>query len=180
MPSLDEGAFLLMPTSMPHAGLAQNRETLALLDMAVAAIPEVESVVGKLGRTESALDPAPISMYENIINYKSEYLTDEDGQRIRFAKEDGEFLKDEKGYLIPDEDGSYFRQWREEIKSPDDIWNEIIKATQLPGVTSAPKLQPIETRLIMLQTGMRAPMGIKVKGQTWLPLKLLELSWKVF
>lgn len=164
MPSLDEGAFLLMPTSMPHAGLAQNRETLALLDMAVAAIPEVESVVGKLGRTESALDPAPISMYENIINYKSEYLTDEDGQRIRFAKEDGEFLKDEKGNLIPDEDGSYFRQWREEINSPDDIWNEIIKATKLPGVTSAPKLQPIETRLIMLQTGMRAPMGIKVKG----------------
>ncbi|MFT6214397.1 MAG: Cu(I)/Ag(I) efflux system membrane protein CusA/SilA [Roseivirga sp.] len=164
MPSLDEGAFLLMPTSMPHAGITQNRETLRLLDMAVAAIPEVESVVGKLGRTESALDPAPISMYENIINYKSEYLTDEDGQRVRFAKEDDAYLRDEKGDLIPDEDGVYFRQWREEIKSPDDIWNEIIKATRLPGVTSAPKLQPIETRLIMLQTGMRAPMGIKVKG----------------
>jgi len=50
------------------------------------------------------------------------------------------------------------------IKSPDDIWDEIVKATKIPGVTSAPRLQPIETRLIMLQTGMRAPMGIKVYG----------------
>jgi len=67
--------------------------------------------------------------------------------------------------LAPDDDGEYFRNWRPEIQSPDDIWNEIIRVTKLPGVTSAPKLQPIETRLIMLQTGMRAPMGIKVKGQ---------------
>ncbi|MGB7841732.1 MAG: efflux RND transporter permease subunit, partial [Salinimicrobium sp.] len=54
--------------------------------------------------------------------------------------------------------------WRPKIQSSDDIWNEIVKVTRLPGVTSAPKLQPIETRLVMLQTGMRAPMGIKVKG----------------
>ena len=67
--------------------------------------------------------------------------------------------------MIPDEDGEYFRNWRPNIQSPDDIWNEIVKVTKLPGVTSAPKLQPIETRLVMLQTGMRAPMGIKVKGQ---------------
>lgn len=164
MPALGEGAFLLMPTSMPHAGIAQNKETLRLLDMAVTAIPEIESVVGKFGRTESALDPAPISMYENVINYKSEYITDENGRRLRFEKENGEFVRDEQGNLILDQRGSYFRQWRDEIKSPDDIWNEIVRATKLPGVTSAPKLQPIETRLVMLQTGMRAPMGIKVKG----------------
>lgn len=164
MPALGEGAFLLMPTSMPHAGIAQNKETLRLLDMAVTAIPEIESVVGKFGRTESALDPAPISMYENVINYKSEYITDENGRRLRFEKENGEFVRDKEGNLILDQRGSYFRQWRDEIKSPDDIWNEIVRVTKLPGVTSAPKLQPIETRLVMLQTGMRAPMGIKVKG----------------
>lgn len=164
MPALGEGAFLLMPTSMPHAGIAQNKETLRLLDMAVTAIPEIESVVGKFGRTESALDPAPISMYENVINYKSEYITDENGRRLRFKKEEGKFVRDDLGNLILDQRGSYFRQWREEIKSPDDIWNEIVRVTKLPGVTSAPKLQPIETRLVMLQTGMRAPMGIKVKG----------------
>src|SRR5690606_30189067 len=76
----------------------------------------------------------------------------------------GNYVKDENGDLIPDKNGRYFRQWRDHIHSPDDIWNEIVNATKLPGVTSAPKLQPIETRLIMLQTGMRAPMGIKVKG----------------
>lgn len=63
-----------------------------------------------------------------------------------------------------DKRGRYLRNWRSHVKSPDDIWNEIVKASQLPGVTSAPKLQPIETRLVMLQTGMRAPMGIKVYG----------------
>src|SRR5690606_6505148 len=65
---------------------------------------------------------------------------------------------------IADENGEYYRNWRNHIKSPDDIWNEIVNVTKLPGVTSAPKLQPIETRLVMLQTGMRAPMGIKVYG----------------
>ena len=67
--------------------------------------------------------------------------------------------------MVPDKNGAFYRNWRPEIKSPDDIWNEIVKVTRLPGVTSAPKFQPIETRLVMLQTGMRAPMGIKVKGQ---------------
>jgi len=181
MPALDEGAFLLMPTSMPHSGIEENKATLQKLDMLVTAIPEVSSVVGKLGRAESALDPAPISMYENIINYKSEYLTDANGRRKRFRTDDeGRFLirkgdslqairPEEMPYinsnlLVADADGSYFRQWREGIQSTDDIWEEVVKATRLPGVTSAPKLQPIETRLVMLQTGMRAPMGIKVKG----------------
>lgn len=164
MPSLDEGSFLLMPTSMPHSGMEENRNIVAQLDMAVNAIPEVESVVGKLGRVESALDPAPISMFENVINYKSEYITDEDGNRLRFAVDnDGEYERDSLGELISDRSGKYFRNWRDHIRSPDDIWAEISKV-QLAGVTAAPKLQPIETRLIMLQTGMRAPMGIKIKG----------------
>ncbi len=74
MPSLNEGSFLLMPTSMPHAGVEENKKVLQQLDMAVASIPEIETVVGKAGRTESALDPAPLSMYENIIQYKPEYM----------------------------------------------------------------------------------------------------------
>jgi len=164
MPALNEGSFLLMPTAMPHAGVAENTRNLRLLDMAVTAIPEVENVVGKAGRVNSALDPAPLSMYENIILYKSEYKTDADGHRLRFRYTDGAYERDEQGELIPDDDGRYFRQWRDHIRSPDDIWDEIVRATKLPGVTSAPRLQPIETRLIMLQTGMRAPMGIKVAG----------------
>ena len=192
MPALGEGAFLLMPTSMPHAGIAENQRNLRTLDMAVTTIPEVETVVGKAGRVNSPLDPAPLSMYENMILYKSEYATDENGRRLRFrVDKNGEFVQRSniqqpsvasetaaanrisrienreshiQKQLIPDPNGQYFRQWRDHIRSPDDIWNEIIAAAQLPGVTSAPKLQPIETRLVMLQTGMRAPMGIKVRG----------------
>jgi len=94
-------------------------------------------------------------MYENVILYKSEYRTDKNGHRTRFRFKNGEYERDEYGELIPDESGRYFRQWRDHIKSPDDIWNEIVKSTKIPGVTSAPKLQPIETRLVMLQTGRR-------------------------
>ena len=180
MPSLNEGSFLLMPTSMPHAGIEETTKTVQLLDMAVATIPEVEVVVGKLGRAETALDPAPISMYENVINYKSEYILNEKGHKEtfkvdknnRFILTTGDTISNEEAILkrisvkklIIDEKGEIFRNWREEIKSPNDIWKEIVKVTNFPGITSAPKLQPIETRLVMLQTGMRAPMGIKVYG----------------
>ncbi|KYG77251.1 cation transporter [Roseivirga spongicola] len=180
MPSLDEGSFLLMPTSMPHSGVEYNRRVVGQLDMLLTNIPEVSLTVGKLGRVESALDPAPISMYENVINYKPEYATNKKGHRQRFKTDkDGHFVlasgdkitNDEallqgitSSDLIEDNNGAYFRNWRPHVQSPDDIWNEIIKVTKIPGVTSAPKLQPIETRLVMLQTGMRAPMGIKVYG----------------
>ncbi|MCT4644979.1 MAG: efflux RND transporter permease subunit, partial [Carboxylicivirga sp.] len=69
MPSLDEGSFLLMPTTMPHSGIEENLEVIRILDKQVNSIPEVETVVGKWGRVNSALDPAPTSMYENVINY---------------------------------------------------------------------------------------------------------------
>ncbi|GGD13188.1 cation transporter [Hyunsoonleella pacifica] len=185
MPSLNEGSFLLMPTSMPHSGVEENKRILQQLDMAVASIPEIKTVVGKSGRTESALDPAPLSMYENVIQYKPEYALNEKGNRQRykvnddglFELKDGRFIANpnntenatfstfDSSQLLEDSNGEFYRNWRPEINSPDDIWKEIVKVTKLPGVTSAPKLQPIETRLVMLQTGMRAPMGIKVKGQ---------------
>ncbi|XCN73705.1 MAG: efflux RND transporter permease subunit [Candidatus Electrothrix aestuarii] len=203
MPALDEGSFLYMPTTMPHAGLTEVQEVLATQDRAITAIPEVESAVGKLGRAETPLDPAPLSMIETIINYHSEYLQDETGKRLLFAwradRKDfcrspegvllkagdgmpylvqGRFERNERGELIPDPEGKPFRLWRlpldpvinpereawEGIQTPDDIWNEIVQAAEIPGVTSAPKLQPIAARIVMLQSGMRAPMGIKVKG----------------
>lgn len=192
MPSLDEGSYLLMPTSMPHAGVEQNKTVVQQLDMLLANIPEVELAVGKMGRVESALDPAPISMYENIINYKPEYLLNKKGHRERFKvnKEDqfiltsGDVITNEEALeqgisedeLIPDANGLYFRNWRSHIHSPDDIWNEIVKVTNIPGVTSAPKLQPIETRLVMLQTGMRAPMGIKVFGPDLMTIEKFGLE----
>ncbi len=165
MPKLDEGSFLVMPTTMPHAGMEEVIDVVRKMDMRIASIPEVETVVGKVGRAESPLDPAPVSMFENVVNYKSEYKTDERGRRVHFKVDrDGEFVRDDTGELIPDRRGSFYRQWRDEIRSPDDIWNEIVAASKIPGTTSAPKLQPIETRIVMLQTGMRANIGVKVSG----------------
>lgn len=179
MPALDEGSFLLMPTSMPHSGVEANLRYLKQLDIRVEAIPEIEMVVGKAGRVESALDPAPVSMFENIIIYKSEFITDENGYPIRFKVDnDGNFVLDENDELVPDRKGQYYRQWRDHIKSPDDIWNEISNVTrEIPGVTPAPKLQPIQTRLVMLQTGMRAPIGLKVFGPDLASIE--EFSLKV-
>jgi len=187
MPALDEGSFLLMPTTMPHSGIAENREIIASIDKRMNAIPEIATSVGKWGRVNSALDPAPTSMFENTINYIPEYILNADGRKIRFkvnnnnafVLKDGTtykygkdtFRKITKEQLIVDEDGEYFRQWRPKIKKADDIWKEIVKHSKFPGLTSAPKLQPIQTRLIMLSTGMRAPMGVKIYGPS---LEIIE------
>jgi Cu(I)/Ag(I) efflux system membrane protein CusA/SilA len=215
MPPLDEGSFLYMPTTMPHAGISEVQDVLAHQDRRLTAIPEVESAVGKLGRAETPLDPAPLSMIETIINYHSEYLRDDQGRPRRFQFEankkdffrnpagepvhaldggpylvQGRFVRDEQNRLIEAADGRLFRLWRPAldpainpgrqawagIKSSDDIWREILAAADLPGVTSAPKLQPIATRIVMLQTGMRAPMGLKVKGPDLATIEAVALK----
>ncbi len=138
MPPFDEGSYLYMPTTMPHASIGEVLGMLSEMDAAIAEIPEVDRVVGKLGRADSALDPAPLSMIETVITYKPEYRVEENGERVR--------------------------QWRDHIRTPRDIWSEIVRAAERPGVTSAPTLMPINARIVMLQSGMRAPMGIKVHG----------------
>ncbi len=142
MPPFDEGSFLYMPTTMPHASIGEALETLQIQDRAIAQIPEVASVVGKIGRVDSALDPAPVSMIETVVHYHPEY-----------------------GPPDP-ETGERPRLWRDHIHSPDDIWREIVAAAEVPGTTSAPELQPIAARIVMLQSGMRAPMGVKVQAQS--------------
>ena len=137
MPSLNEGSFLLMPTSMPHTGIEQNLDYIEALDKRLAAIPEVETAIGKWGRVNSALDPAPAQMFENTINYRPEYILNEDGKRERFkVNRKGEYVLKSGGTynpadgfrlipadsLIPDRKGDYFRQWRPEIKNTNDIW----------------------------------------------------------
>ena len=139
-----------------------------------AALPDPKIQYTYFGESvESPLDPAPISMIETIINYKSEYIVDDDGHILTFKYDSSEeaYTYDVFGNLMPDEDGRPFRQWRDEIKTPDDIWAKIIEAASIPGTTSAPKLQPIAARIVMLQSGMRAPMGLKVYGPD---LKTLE------
>jgi Cu(I)/Ag(I) efflux system membrane protein CusA/SilA len=164
MPPLDEGSFLFMPTIMPHASITQATDVLKQQNMYIKDIPEVETVVGKLGRVESALDPAPISMFETVINYLPEYKTDpKTGQQVLDPKT-----------------GKPIRNWRPHIKTPDDIWKEILKAADLPGTTSAPKLQPIAARIVMLQSGMRAPMGLKLRGTSLEELERVGLRIEKF
>jgi Cu(I)/Ag(I) efflux system membrane protein CusA/SilA len=202
MPNLDEGSYLLMPTTMPHASIGEAMDVLSKQDMAISAIPEVSSAVGKIGRVESPLDPAPISMIETIINYHPEYLVDEKGDRRTFAYDasENDYFRDvdgnpvpgpdgkpylvrgkfqrEEGELLPDPDGMVFRLWRPALDpklnsdrkswpgiiKPDDIWDLIVKESAIPGTTSAPKLQPIAARVVMLQTGVRAPMAVRILG----------------
>jgi Cu(I)/Ag(I) efflux system membrane protein CusA/SilA len=178
MPPFDEGSYLFMPTTMPHASIGQAQEQLQLMDAAIAEIPEIDRVVGKLGRAESPLDPAPISMFETVISYKSEYALDPSGRRIRFRydQEKEAFPRDATGTLIEDAEGRPFRQWRAHIKSPKDIWKEIQEKAAIPGVTSAPELMPIAARIVMLQSGMRAPMGLKIRGPDLSTLEAVALE----
>lgn len=187
MPPLDEGSFLSMPTLMPHAAFSTAVELMAQQDMLFAAVPEVASAVGKAGRADSPLDPAPTTMIETIINYHPEYLADADGLRLTFRFDPnrrdvfrnvdgiplddgnlipilGQFIRDESGRLVPDARGRAFRLWRPHIKKPDDIWRAVEKAGRVPGLTGAPRLYPIEARNVMLQSGLRAAMGVKIKG----------------
>lgn len=150
LPPFDEGSFLYMPTTMPHASMGEALEMMQTMDAAVAQIPEVDRVVGKLGRVDSALDPAPVSMIETVITYHPEFGVGPDGERVR--------------------------QWRDHIRSPADIWAEIAAAAQVPGLTSAPVLMPIHARLIMLQSGMRAPLGVKVKGPSLQAIEAFGLA----
>ena len=138
MPRLDEGSFLFMPSTMPHASIGATLEAMQEIDRAIAALPEVEHAVGKLGRAESALDPAPVSMIETVITLVPEWTFHSDGTRTR--------------------------NWRPEILDAMDVWDEIVRVARVPELTSAPLLQPIETRIVMLQTGMRAKIGVKVRG----------------
>jgi len=152
MPPLDEGSFLYMPSLLPQAGLGPAIEVNARQDMAIASVPEVESVVGKLGRADSALDPAPIGMMESIVMLKPA----SDWRRLpvkRWFSHWPSWLKKPLTWI-----------WEEERSiTKNEILTELQEKTAIPGVLPT-FLQPIQTRLVMLQTGFRAMMGVKIYG----------------
>jgi Cu(I)/Ag(I) efflux system membrane protein CusA/SilA len=88
MPPLDEGSYLYMPVTMPHASIGEVIDVLSKQDMAFKHIPEIESAVGKLGRVDSPLDPSPLSMIETVINYHPQFLVDRHGHRQAFRFDD--------------------------------------------------------------------------------------------
>ncbi len=152
MPPLDEGSFLYMPSLLPQASLSQAVQVNSMQDRLIAAIPEVESVVGKIGRADSALDPAPIGMIESIIILKPE----EEWRRVpveRWFSGWPAALREPLAWIWPEE--------RRLDKA--ELLAELQAQTAIPGVLPT-FLQPIQTRLVMLQTGFRAMMGVKIFG----------------
>lgn len=127
--ALDEGSWFYMPSLYPAASLSQAMETLQTQDAMIRRIPEVDQVLGKIGRVESALDPAPSGMIETYVMLKPR------------------------------------DQWREGM-TESKIWDEINEVATLPGITIADKLQPIEGRVVMLQSGIKASMAVRIYGDS--------------
>jgi Cu(I)/Ag(I) efflux system membrane protein CusA/SilA len=127
MPPLWEGDLLYMPTTFPGISVTKARELLQQTDRIIASFPEVESVLGKVGRAETATDPAPLSMIESTI-----------------------VLKDPS-------------EWRPGM-TKERLIRELDAAIQFPGLTNSWTM-PIRTRIDMLSTGIRTPVGIKVAGE---------------
>ena len=152
MPPLDEGSFLYMPSLLPQASLSQAVQVNSAQDLAIATVPEVESVVGKIGRAESALDPAPIGMMESVIILKPE-------DQWRTVPVDRFFADWPRPLKLP-----LAWAWPEQRRiTKQEILAELQEKTAIPGVLPT-FLQPIQTRLVMLQTGFRAMMGVKIYG----------------
>lgn len=153
MPPLDEGSILYMPSLLPQASLSQAVEVNSRQDIAIASVPEVQSVVGKLGRADSALDPAPIGMFESMVILKPEAEWRRVPVRRWFGSWPG-WLKAPLAWMAPED----------RPITKDEILAEIQAKSAVPGVLPT-FLQPIQTRLVMLQTGFRAMMGVKIYGE---------------
>ena len=126
MPPLWEGDLLYMPTTFPGLSITKAREILQQTDRAIAAFPEVETVLGKIGRADTATDPAPLTMIETTIQLKPE------------------------------------TEWRPGM-TKDKLIAELNAAVSFPGLTNA-WIPPIKTRIDMLSTGIKTPVGIKISG----------------
>lgn len=154
MPPLDEGSFLYMPSILPSGSLTIAEEVIKQQDIAIRTVPEVRDVVGKVGRAESSLDPAPISMIETIVTLKPE----DDWRTMPQPR-----WHSEQAWL------NWCRPalrsvWPEERRiTKAEILEELNRQAAIPGVLPT-WLQPIQTRLVMLQTGFRAMMGVKIYG----------------
>jgi len=139
MPPLNEGSLLYMPVMMPKTGLKEIQRVMSWQDKILAQTPEVETVAGKLGRFETATDPAPTEMLETTIMLKPEYIPD---GKFRVKRNPA---------------------WREGM-TMEKLKAELTeKMKQVPGYVPA-LLQPIENRILMLYTGIRAQVGVKIYG----------------
>jgi Cu(I)/Ag(I) efflux system membrane protein CusA/SilA len=147
MPPLNEGSLLFMPVLLPSTSLPEVKRIMAWQDKVMSQVPEVASVAGKLGRAESATDPAPVEMIETTILLKPQYITT---NYTLFG-----FIKIPRTIRNP--------EWRPDV-TPESLRSELSeKLTQVPGYVPG-FLQPIENRILMISTGIRAQVGVKILG----------------
>ncbi len=148
MPPLNEGTILYMPTTMPGMSASSAQDLLQRQDKILKSFPEVERVFGKAGRAETSTDSAPFSMVETTIILKSQ---DQWRKKERWYSDLPEFLQWPFTFI-----------WSDTL-SWEELISEMDKATKFPGTTNAWTM-PIRTRIDMLSTGIRTPVGIKVLG----------------
>jgi len=152
MPPLYEGDLLYMPTTLPGISVTKARELLQQTDRIIASFPEVEHVFGKVGRADTATDPAPLSMLETTIMLKPE----EQWRKVhhdRFYSGWPDWLKPPLRLVWPEE----------KTIDVEELKNKLNEAIQFPGLTNAWTM-PIKTRIDMLSTGIKTPVGIKIMG----------------
>ena len=133
IPLLDEGDLMYMPTTYPGLSIGEARKILQQTDKLIASVPEVKTVFGKIGRADTATDPAPLTMIETFIQFKPK------------------------------------SQWREGM-TKQKIKAELESLVTLPGLTNA-WVMPIKTRIDMLATGIKTPVGIKIAGPSLLEIQ---------
>ena len=149
MPTLNEGSLLFMPVLLPSTSLTEVKRVMAWQDRVIRSLPEVESVGGKLGRAETATDPAPVEMIETTIMLKPEWLPT---NRTYLG-----FIRIPTVYRNP--------AWRPDSTKETLIAELTEKLSNVPGYVPG-FLQPIENRILMLATGIRAQLGVKILGGT--------------
>jgi Cu(I)/Ag(I) efflux system membrane protein CusA/SilA len=149
MPPLYEGTLFYMPVTVPGASVSEVGTLLQMQDGILKKIPEVAQVFGKAGRAETATDPAPLEMFETVINMKDESQWRR--QKTWYSSWAPEWLKAIFRYVTPDN------------ISPEQIKDEMNDALAIPGVANSFTM-PIKARIDMLATGIRTPVGIKIMG----------------
>ena len=149
MPPLDEGSLLYMPTTMPGLSITEAQKVLQVTDRIIKQFPEVESVLGKAGRAETATDPAPLSMLETVI----------------ILRPKSEWRKADTWYSgwAPGWARSIFKHITPDHISQDELISQMNQALSLPGLANAWTM-PIKGRIDMLSTGLRTPVGLKISG----------------
>ncbi|MHC4414986.1 MAG: efflux RND transporter permease subunit [Planctomycetota bacterium] len=164
MPPLEEGDLLYMPTTDPGISPMKARELLQQTDKIILELPEVQSVFGKIGRAETATDPAPLSMIETTIMLRRDKSKWRRVPADRFYSGWPGWLAAPFGMVLPDTRTITFNELVYGYDWPDGTHvpglNEII---QIPGLTNSWTM-PIKTRIDMLSTGIKTPVGIKVMG----------------